>query len=159
MIFELWTSRKTGRQAPTRPKTFSGALGVLLRTPRPMMLVTVMAVARLKFVGAISVVAIAIMSRLAESRLKTLPIDHKVAARGFVLLLPVHEQIEASMVDVIKMFEMHVQLPARRNCLKLGSQSWKSQKSGGALQVKRRPFAARLVVDSHFEMRKRRQQL
>ena len=67
--------------------------------------------------------------------MQRLPIDDKRAARAFVLFRPIHQEIEASMVDVIEMLEIDVQFDIVWNAFQFGSQQGQSDECGRPLQT------------------------
>ena len=69
-----------------------------------------------------------------KPRVQRLPIDHEFAARGFVLLRPVHQQVQASVVDVVQVLKIDVQFGSIRNLLQLARQPRKPNERGGSLQ-------------------------
>ena len=77
--------------------------------------------------GGTSAVASLIVKRAAvEIRMQRFPIDHESGADGFVLFGPVHQQVKASMVNVVDVLKIDVQLHIVRHTLQFRSKSTKA---------------------------------
>ena len=96
-----------------------------------------------------------ILARLAEARGETVPINNQAATGGSVLLPPVHQQIEAGVIDVVQRFEMNMQIAPRWHGFEAVRQARQPQKRGGAFEEQRRASTPWFVFDSHFKVRER----